>query len=141
VPVNVTLLFSREHYLSVAEAYMRGIKRRVAAGLDPRVNFVASLFVSRGTSGGRQSTPELRNRLGMRSRHALTGRMATAHDPRWRDLEAAGARKQRMLWAATGTRTPSDRPVCTSRRWRPRHHRHDAGKTLLAFAAGGTVKS
>src|SRR5258708_39403102 len=66
VPVNVTLLFSREHYLSVADAYMKGIERRIGAGLDPRVNSVASLFVSRWDRAVGDKVPDdLRNRLGI----------------------------------------------------------------------------
>src|ERR1700679_2262799 len=112
VPVNVTLLFSREHYLSVAEAYMRGIERRIAAGLDPRVSSVASLFVSRWDRAvAEKAPPELRNRLGI----AIAARAYRAHNEllaskRCRDLEAAGARKQRMLWASTGTKDPKAPP-------------------------------
>ena len=65
-PVNVTLLFSREHYLAAADAYLRGIERRLAAGLDPRVSSVASLFVSRWTARSPTKVPaNLRNRLGV----------------------------------------------------------------------------
>src|SRR5580704_16966367 len=109
VPVNVTLLFSREHYLAIAEAYLRGIERRIAAGRDPRVNSVASLFVSRWDRAVADKVPaDLRNRLGI----AIAARTYRAHcdlvaSPRWRKLEAAGARKQRMLWASTGTKDPS----------------------------------
>src|SRR6202035_1255012 len=76
VPVNVTLLFSREHYLSIADAYLRGIERRIAAGLDPRVNSVASLFVSRWDRAVSDKVPEdLRNRLGI----AIATRTYRAH--------------------------------------------------------------
>src|ERR1700736_6047891 len=90
VPVNVTLLFSREHYLGVADAYLRGIERRIAAGLDPRVNSVASLFVSRWDRSVSDKVPqELRNRLGL----AIMQRTYRAHceliaGRRWKDLEA-----------------------------------------------------
>src|SRR5271156_6798179 len=93
VPVNVTLLFSREHYLAVADAYLRGIERRIAAGLDPHVSSVASLFVSRWDRAvAEKAPPELRNRLGI----AIVARTYRAHNEllaskRWRDLEAAGA--------------------------------------------------
>src|ERR1700723_194243 len=76
VPINVTLLFSREHYLAVADAYLRGIERRIAAGFDPRVNSVASLFVSRWDRAvAEKAPPELRNRLGV----AIMQRTYKAH--------------------------------------------------------------
>src|SRR5271156_5969500 len=93
VPVNVTLLFSRENYLAVAEAYLPAIERLLAAGLDPRVSSVASLFVSRWDRAvAEKAPPELRNRLGI----AIVARTYRAHNEllaskRWRDLEAAGA--------------------------------------------------
>jgi len=65
VPVNVTLLFSREQYLAVADAYMRGLERRIGAGLDPRISSVASVFVSRWDRAVADKVPpQLRNRLG-----------------------------------------------------------------------------
>jgi transaldolase len=109
VPVNVTLLFSREHYLAAAEAYMRGIERRLAAGLDPRVASVASLFVSRWDVAVKEeiSSP-FHNRLGI----AMAMRTYRAHrellaSERWQELAAAGARPQRLLWASTGTQDPA----------------------------------
>ncbi len=129
VPVNVTLLFSREQYLAVAGAYMRGLERRVAAGLDPRISSVASLFVSRWDRAVTDKVPaELRNRLGI----AIGMRTYRAHcelleSKRWRDLAAAGARKQRMLWASTGVKdpnAPADLYVSGIRG--PRDHRYHA---------------
>jgi transaldolase len=144
VPVNVTLLFSREHYLAVADAYLRGIERRLAAGLDPRVNSVASLFVSRWDRAvSEQAPPELRNRLGI----AVAARTYRAHiellaTKRWRDLEAAGARKQRMLWASTGTKDPkAPAGLYVEALAAPETIDTMPEKTLLAFAAGGAVKS
>jgi transaldolase len=144
VPVNVTLLFSREHYLRVADAYMRGIERRLAADLDPRVNSVASLFVSRWDRAVADKVPpELRNRLGI----AVAARTYRAHHQllasgRWRGLEAAGARKQRMLWASTGTKDPQAAPgLYVEALAAPDTIDTMPEKTLLAFAAGGTVKS
>jgi transaldolase len=108
VPINVTLLFSREQYLAAAEAYMRGIERRLSAKRDPRVASVASLFVSRWDKAVSDTAPpELRNRLGI----AIAGRAYRAYrellaSPRWRKLLAAGARPQRLLWASTGTKDP-----------------------------------
>jgi transaldolase len=109
VPINVTLLFSRDQYVAVAEAYMRGIERRIAAGRDPRVASVASLFISRWDVAVKDKVPaELRNRLGL-AVAMLT--YCTYRDilesPRWKKLEAAGARKQRLLWASTGTKDPA----------------------------------
>jgi transaldolase len=144
VPVNVTLLFSREHYLSVAEAYLRGIERRLAAGLDPRVNSVASLFVSRWDRAvADKAPPELRNRLGI----AVAARTYRAHiellaTKRWRDLEAAGARKQRMLWASTGTKDPkAPAGLYVEALAAPETIDTMPEKTLLAFAAGGAATS
>ena len=109
VPVNVTLLFSREHYIAAAEAYLRGIERRIAAGLDPKVASVASLFVSRWDVAVKDRVaPELRNQLGI----AIAKRTYKAYrdllsSPRSRKLIDAGARPQRLLWASTGTKDPA----------------------------------
>jgi len=108
VPVNVTLLFSRDQYAAAAEAYLRGIERRIAAGREPRVASVASLFVSRWDKAVADKTPpELHNRLGI----AIGGRTYRAYrellaSPRWRALSATGALPQRLLWASTGTKDP-----------------------------------
>jgi transaldolase len=144
VPVNVTLLFSREHYLRVAEAYMRGIERRIAAKLDPRINSVASLFVSRWDKAVSVLVPvELHNRLGI----AIARRTYRAHceliaGKRWRDLEAAGARKQRMLWASTGTKDPkAPAGLYVEALAAPDTIDTMPEKTLQAFAAGGKLGS
>jgi transaldolase len=108
VPINVTLLFSTEQYLDAAEAYLRGLERRIAAGLDPRVASVASLFVSRWDKAvAGDAPPDLRNRLGI----AVAARTYRAYrelfaSSRWRRLADAGARPQRLLWASTGTKDP-----------------------------------
>ncbi len=108
VPINVTLLFSCEHYLSSAEAYLRGIERRLDSGLDPRVASVASLFVSRWDVAVKDKVPaDLRNKLGI----AIAQRTYRAHrellaSHRWRKLADAGAKPQRLLWASTGTKDP-----------------------------------
>ncbi|WP_305804826.1 transaldolase [Stenotrophomonas sp. YIM B06876] len=108
VPINVTLLFSCAQYLASAEAYMRGIERRIADGLDPRVSSVASLFVSRwDVAANPRVEPALHNRLGI----AMAGRTYRAYrellaSPRWRALADAGALPQRLLWASTGTKDP-----------------------------------
>ena len=144
VPVNVTLLFSREQYLAVAGAYMRGLERRIAAGLDPRISSVASVFVSRWDRAVIDKVPaELRNRLGI----AIGMRTYRAHcelleTKRWRDLAAAGARKQRMLWASTGVKDPNaPADLYVSAFAAPETIDTMPEKTLLAFAERGTVKS
>lgn len=109
VPVNVTLLFSTAQYVAAAEAYLRGIERRIAAGLDPRVASVASLFVSRWDVAVKDKVPApLRNRLGVAvARKTYQAYRALLDSARWRKLSAAGARPQRMLWASTGTKDPT----------------------------------
>ncbi len=109
VPINVTLLFSREQYLASAQAYLRGIERRIAAGLDPKVESVASLFVSRWDVAVKDQVPVAqRNRLGIaiarRTYKAYRELLASA---RWQKLAAAGAHPQRLLWASTGTKDPA----------------------------------
>ena len=109
VPVNVTLLFSMEQYLAVAEAYMRGIERRIEAGLDPVVGSVASLFISRWDKASASKLPEnLHNQLGI----AVAQRTYRAYrellaSPRWQKLASAGAQPQRLLWASTGAKDPT----------------------------------
>ncbi len=144
IPVNVTLLFSREHYLAVADAYMRGLERRIAAGLDPRISSVASLFVSRWDRAVADKVPaELSNRLGI----AIAMRTYRAHcelleTKRWRDLAAAGARKQRMLWASTGVKDPkAPADLYVSSFAAPETIDTMPEKTLLAFADKGSVKA
>jgi len=108
VPVNVTLLFSREQYVAAAQAYMRGIERRIAAGLDPHVASVASIFVSRWDVAVKDKVPsQLRNRLGIAiAKRAYQAYRELLASPRWQQLEIAGARPQRLLWASTGTKDP-----------------------------------
>lgn len=108
VPINITLLFSPEHYTATAAAYMRGIERRLAAGLDPRVTSVASLFVSRWDVAVKDKVPaELRNRLGIAIAQQTYQRYCEQlASPRWHILAAAGALPQRLLWASTGTKDP-----------------------------------
>ncbi len=109
VPINVTLLFSAQQYTAAAEAYLRGIERRVAAGRAPDVASVASLFVSRWDKAvGESVPPELRNRLGIAigQRTYVAYRKLLASE-RWLKLAKAGARPQRLLWASTGTKDPN----------------------------------
>jgi len=132
VPINVTLLFSRAQYVAAAEAYLRGIERRIAAGLNPDVGSVASLFVSRWDVAVRAKAPAalreqldaattrnpfpdrplaseagLRDQLGI----AVAGQTYETYrslldSPRWQRIFNAGARRQRLLWASTGTKDP-----------------------------------
>jgi transaldolase len=103
VPINVTLLFSREQYLAAAEAYLRGIERRLAAGLDPKIASVVSIFVSRWYVAIQDKVPEhLRNRLGIAiARRTYKSYCEVLASARWKKLELAGARAQRLLWAST----------------------------------------
>jgi transaldolase len=108
VPVNVTLLFSREQYIAAAEAYLRGIERRIEAGLPPDVGAVASVFISRWDAAIAGKVPAaLNNKLGI----AIAKRTYKAYrellgSPRWQRIYNAGARPQRLLWASTGTKDP-----------------------------------
>jgi transaldolase len=108
IPINVTLLFSREQYAASAEAYLRGIERRIEAGLNPNVGSVASLFVSRWDSAVTGKAPDsLRGKLGI----AIAQRTYKAYaellaSPRWQRAFNFGARPQRLLWASTGTKDP-----------------------------------
>jgi len=106
VPVNVTLLFSPEHYVSAAEAYLRGIERRIAAGLRPEVSSVASLFISRWDSAVTGKVPEaLNNRLGIAiGKCAYKTYRTLMGSSRWQRVFNAGARPQRLLFASTGTK-------------------------------------
>jgi transaldolase len=109
IPINVTLLFSREHYLAAAEAWLRGVERRIEAGLDPAVSSVASVFVSRWDVAVQGKVPgELSNRLGIavgqRTYKAYRDFLASA---RFQRAANAGCRPQRLLWASTGTKDPA----------------------------------
>jgi transaldolase len=108
IPINVTLLFDDRQYLRAADAYMKGIERRIEAGLDPVVQSVASIFMSRWDVAVADEVPaELKNRLGI----AIGGRAYRAYrelldSDRWMRLANDGARAQRLLWASTGTKDP-----------------------------------
>lgn len=143
VPVNVTLLFSCEQYLAAAEAWACGIERRIAAGLDPHVASVASLFISRWDAAVKDKVPaELHNRLGI----AIGGRAYRAYrelldSPRWRKLAAAGAQPQRLLWASTGNKDPNAADsLYVEALAAPDTVDTMPEKTLLAFAAHGALK-
>jgi transaldolase len=108
VPINVTLLFSREHYLAAAEAFLRGIERRIEAGLKPEVGSVASVFISRWDAAVMGKVPEaLRNQLGIAmAQRTYKACRTLLSSPRWQRVYNAGARPQRLLWASTGTKDP-----------------------------------
>lgn len=108
VPINVTLLFSCEQYLAAAEAYLRGIERRLAAGLNPLVWSVASLFISRWDRAVLSKVPKvLRDQLGIAiARRTYRAYRELLDSPRWLRLLNEGARPQRLLWASTGTKDP-----------------------------------
>jgi len=109
IPINVTLLFSDNQYLAAADAFLRGIERRIAAGLDPQIGSVASVFISRWDAAVTRTVPAaLRNQLGI----AIAKRTYKAYrsllgSHRWQRVYNAGARPQRLLWASTGTKDPN----------------------------------
>ena len=143
VPVNVTLLFSREHYIAAAEAYMRGIERRITAGLDPSVGSVASIFVSRWDVAIKDKVPDvLRNRLGIAiAMCTYTAYRELLASARWQKLADAGARPQRLLWASTGTKDPAaSDTLYLEALAAPDTINTIPEKTLLAFAEHGKVK-
>ncbi|MDP2142057.1 MAG: transaldolase [Gammaproteobacteria bacterium] len=142
IPVNVTLLFSCSQYMAAAEAYLRGIERRVQAGLNPQVASVASLFVSRWDVAVSGKVPrDLENTLGL----AVCGQtLAAWHDllksARWQRLAAAGAVPQRLLWASTGTKDPTaSDTLYVDALVAPDTINTLPEKTLLAFADHGAV--
>ena len=142
VPVNVTLLFSCAQYQGAAEAYLRGIERRIAAGRDPVVGSVASLFVSRWDVAVADKVPEdLHNRLGIAvARQTYHAYRALLASPRWRHLAEAGAQPQRLLWASTGTKDPAAPDVLYLQALAaPNTVNTIPEKTLLAFADHGVV--
>ncbi|MBA2683620.1 MAG: transaldolase [Gemmatimonadaceae bacterium] len=142
VPINVTLLFSAEQYTAAANAYLRGIERRIAAGLDPRVHSVASLFVSRWDVAVQDAVPPaLRNRLGIAvARHAYREYRRLLASPRWQSLAAAGTSAQQLLWASTGTKDPSaSDTMYVEALAAPNTIDTIPDKTLLAFAEHGTI--
>jgi len=142
VPVNVTLLFSPGHYMAAAEAYLRGIERRIAAGLDPKVRSVASMFISRWDKAVMGKVPKkLQDRLGI----AIAKRTYKAYrdllaSPRWQKAAGAGALPQRLLWASTGTKDPKASDVLYIKALAaPGTINIMPEETLLAFANHGAL--
>ena len=143
IPVNVTLLFSREQCMAAAQAYLRGIERRIAARLDPKVGSVASLFVSRWDVAASKILPSpLNNKLGIAvATQAYRAYRDLLASPRWHKLAEAGARPQRLLWASTGTKDPgAPDTLYVEQLAAPDTVNTMPEKTLLAFAAHGQVK-
>lgn len=142
VPVNVTLLFSSGQYIAAAEAYLRGIERRIVAGLDPKVHSVASMFISRWDKAVLGKVPKkLEDHLGI----AIAKRTYKAYrnllgSPRWQKAASSGAQPQRLLWASTGTKDPNASDVLYVKALAaPDTINTIPEKTLLAFAEHGTV--
>jgi transaldolase len=108
IPINVTLLFSHQQYLAAAEAFVRGIERRVHAGMDPEVGSVASVFISRWDTAVKDKVPvPLRNQLGIAvAKKTYKAYRTLLASPRWQRVFNEGARPQRLLWASTGTKDP-----------------------------------
>jgi transaldolase len=109
IPINVTLLFSSEQYVAAADAFLRGIERRVAAGLEAEVGSVASVFISRWDAAVKDRVPAaLRNQLGIAiAKQTYKAYRTLLDSPRWQRAFNAGARPQRLLWASTGTKDPA----------------------------------
>jgi transaldolase len=142
VPINVTLLFSHEQYLVATQAFLRGLERRIKAGLDPSVPSVASVFVSRWDKAVAGTVPdELRDRLGIAvAKLAYKAYRELLDSDRWLRLANAGARPQRLLWASTGTKDPEAPDVLyVEALAAPFTINTIPDKTLKAFAEHGRV--
>jgi len=142
VPINVTLLFSPAQYLAVAEAYMRGIERRIVAGLNPKIESVASLFVSRWDAAVADKVPaELHNLLGIAiGQGAYRSYRKLLASERWKKLVQQGAHPQRLLWASTGSKDPkASDTLYIEALIAPGTINTMPEKTLLAFSDHGSV--
>jgi transaldolase len=142
VPINVTLLFSNEQYLAAADAYMKGLERRVEAGLDVKVESVASVFISRWDVAVADEAPaELTNKLGIAvGKQAYAGYRTLLASERWQKLAEQGARPQRLLFASTGTKDPDASDVLYIEAFAaPETVNTMPESTLKAFADHGQV--
>ena len=140
-PINVTLLFSQEHYRASADAYMRGLERRIAHGLSPDVRSVASVFLSRWDAAVMEKVPDrLRNKLGIAiGQQVYKAYREVLSSDRWQRLSNLGARPQRLLFASTGTKDPKASDVLyIGALAAPNTINTMPEKTLLAFADHGT---
>ncbi|HET8940819.1 MAG TPA: transaldolase, partial [Rudaea sp.] len=143
VPINVTLLFSPAQYQAAAEAWMRGVERRIAEDLNPDVPSVASIFISRWDVKVAETTPaEMHNRIGLAVAGSAYVRYCNLLDSaRMRRLLNAGARPQRLLWASTSTKDPKASDVLyVENLFAPLTINTIPGKTLLAYADHGTLQ-
>ncbi len=144
VSVNVTLIFTRDHYAAAADAYLKGLERRIAAGLSPDVRSVASLFVSRWDKATMDKVPDkLRDRLGPAvARQTYRAYRELLDSDRWQRLEGLGARPQRLLFASTGTKDPKASDVLyIGALAAPNTINTMPEETLLAFAEHGKADS
>jgi transaldolase len=142
IPINVTLLFSTDQYVAAAEAYMRGIERRIRENLAPAVPSVASLFISRwDVAVADEVSDELRNRLGIAvGKRTYRAYRELLESDRWGRLENDGGRPQRLLFASTGTKDPDASDVLYVEAFAaPNTINTMPDKTVLAFADHGTV--
>ncbi|MEO6945898.1 MAG: transaldolase [Nitrobacter sp.] len=142
IPINVTLLFSREQTLAAADAWMRGIERRIDEGFDPNVDSVVSLFVSRWDVAVADKVPaELKDRLGIAiSQRTWKAWCEFRETPRWKKIVAAGAHPQRLLWASSGTKDPkASDTLYVEALAAPGTINTIPDKTLLAFADHGKL--
>ncbi len=142
VPVNVTLLFSRDHYLAAAEAYMQGLERRISAGLSPNVRSVASLFISRWDKATMDKVPDRdRDKLGVAiGQQSYKAYRDVLESDRWQRLANSGARAQRLLFASTGTKDPKASDVLyISALVAPNTVNTMPEETLLAFGEHGRL--
>jgi transaldolase len=140
--VNVTLLFTRDHYLAAADAYMRGLERRVEAGLSPDVRSVASLFISRWDKTTMDEVPDRdRDKLGVAiGQQAYAAYRAVLESDRWQRLANRGAHAQRLLFASTGTKDPKASDVLyIGALAAPNTVNTMPEETLLAFGEHGRV--
>jgi transaldolase len=142
IPINVTLLFSREQYLAAADAYIRAIERRVVAGLNPYVPSVASVFVSRWDVSVNEKVSEVQhNRIGIAiARRTYRAYLELLDSDRWLRMLNFGARPQRLLWASTGTKDPRASDVLYVRSLAAPHTINTMPEnTLIAFGDHGKV--
>jgi transaldolase len=142
IPINVTLLFSRDQYIAAAEAHLRGVERRIEAGLPANVESVASVFVSRWDTAVKDSVPaEMTNRLGIAiAQQTYKAYREVLSSPRWHRVYNAGARPQRLLFASTGTKDPNASDVLYVRSLSaPFTINTMPEATLLAFAEHGDL--
>lgn len=143
VTVNVTLLFSAAQYTAAADAYMKGLERRVEAGLSPDVRSVASVFISRWDKAVMDKVPDaLRDKLGIAvGKGCYKAYRDVLNSDRWQRLESLGARPQRLLFASTSTKDPKAPDTMYVQAFAaPNTVNTMPDETLLAFGDHGTVE-